>query len=71
MSQQVSEELGPSPQESSHRIEPIERYEITYPHWLQPARHRRSIHGEKHPSEAEVLITAEGEEMTLLLHRNE
>eukprot|EP00063_Salmo_salar_P093713 XP_014068548.1 PREDICTED: disintegrin and metalloproteinase domain-containing protein 19-like isoform X2 [Salmo salar] len=65
-----AEEQRPSPQENSHRIEHRESYEITYPHWLQPARHRRSIHGEKHPSEAEVLITAEGEEMTLRLHRN-
>ncbi|XP_070959251.1 disintegrin and metalloproteinase domain-containing protein 19-like [Oncorhynchus clarkii lewisi] len=68
----AAEEQRSSPQENNHRIEHLESYEITYPHWLQPARHRRSIHGEKqHPSEAEVLITAEGEEMTLRLHRNE
>ncbi|KAM3867059.1 disintegrin and metalloproteinase domain-containing protein 19 [Diretmus argenteus] len=51
-------------------LEHIESYEITYPIWLHPDRHRRSTNKE-HPSEAEVLITAEGQELRLHLERNE
>ncbi|KAJ8014893.1 hypothetical protein DPEC_G00020510, partial [Dallia pectoralis] len=60
-----SEEQGRSRED---RLDSIENYDITYPLWLQPARLRRTSDGEQqHPSEAEVLITAEGEEMTLRL----
>ncbi|KAM4621886.1 disintegrin and metalloproteinase domain-containing protein 19 [Polymixia lowei] len=51
-------------------LEHIESYEITYPRWLHPNRHRRSS-SEEHPLEAEVLITAEGQELRLHLERNE
>ncbi|XP_010892661.2 disintegrin and metalloproteinase domain-containing protein 19 isoform X1 [Esox lucius] len=65
----AAEEQGRS---HEYRLDSIESYDITYPHWVQPARHRRTSDGEqKHPTEAEVLIAAEGEEMTLRLHRNE
>ncbi|KAL0973809.1 hypothetical protein UPYG_G00211440 [Umbra pygmaea] len=45
---------------------------VTYPLWMQTAKRKRTSDGkQQHPSEAEVVITAEGEEMTLRLHRNE
>ncbi|XP_029918400.1 disintegrin and metalloproteinase domain-containing protein 19 [Myripristis murdjan] len=51
-------------------LEHVESYEITYPIWLHPDRHRRSVNKE-HPSEAEVLISVEGQELRLQLERNE
>ncbi|XP_067373689.1 disintegrin and metalloproteinase domain-containing protein 19 isoform X1 [Channa argus] len=51
-------------------LEHIQRYEITYPIWLHPHRHRRSANKE-HPAEAQVLISAEGQELRLHLEKNE
>uniref|UniRef100_A0A669EAL7 ADAM metallopeptidase domain 19b n=1 Tax=Oreochromis niloticus TaxID=8128 RepID=A0A669EAL7_ORENI len=51
-------------------LENVESYEITYPIWLHPLRHKRSDNKE-HPAEAQVLITAEGQELRLLLEKNE
>ncbi|XP_078145148.1 disintegrin and metalloproteinase domain-containing protein 19 [Centroberyx gerrardi] len=51
-------------------LEHVESYEITYPIWLHPDRHRRSANKER-PSETEVVITAEGQELRLRLERNE
>ncbi|XP_072519902.1 disintegrin and metalloproteinase domain-containing protein 19 isoform X2 [Salminus brasiliensis] len=44
---------------------------LTSPQWLSPARHKRSQMNTKHPSEAEVKITAEGVELVLQLQRND
>ncbi|XP_017545653.1 disintegrin and metalloproteinase domain-containing protein 19 isoform X1 [Pygocentrus nattereri] len=49
----------------------VEHYGLTSPQWLSPARHKRSQMNTKHPSEAEVKITAEGAELVLQLQRNE
>ncbi|KAL6480487.1 hypothetical protein MHYP_G00115200 [Metynnis hypsauchen] len=49
----------------------VEHYGLTSPQWLSPARHKRSHMNAKHPSEAEVKITAEGAELVLQLQRNE
>lgn len=51
-------------------LENVQSYEITYPVWLHPLRHKRSGNKE-HPAEAQVLIVAEGQELTLLLEKNE
>uniref|UniRef100_A0AAX7SH75 ADAM metallopeptidase domain 19b n=1 Tax=Astatotilapia calliptera TaxID=8154 RepID=A0AAX7SH75_ASTCA len=51
-------------------LENVESYEITYPIWLHPLRHKRSDNKE-HPAEAQVLITTEGQELRLLLEKNE
>ncbi|XP_061644136.1 disintegrin and metalloproteinase domain-containing protein 19 [Phyllopteryx taeniolatus] len=48
----------------------VEGYEITYPRWLHPHRHSRSA-GREHPAEAQVVISAEGQELQLHLERNE
>uniref|UniRef100_UPI0037E789AB disintegrin and metalloproteinase domain-containing protein 19 n=1 Tax=Semicossyphus pulcher TaxID=241346 RepID=UPI0037E789AB len=59
-------------QQSSLRsiLEQVESYEITSPTWLHPHRHRRSANKE-HPAEAQVQISAEGQELTLHLRKNE
>ncbi|XP_007234397.2 disintegrin and metalloproteinase domain-containing protein 19 [Astyanax mexicanus] len=49
----------------------VESYELTVPQFLSPARHKRSQINTKHPSEAEVKITAEGVELVLQLQRND
>ncbi|XP_042275574.1 disintegrin and metalloproteinase domain-containing protein 19 isoform X1 [Thunnus maccoyii] len=51
-------------------LEQVQSYEITYPIWLHPLRHRRSANKE-YPAKAEVLICAEGQELRLRLERNE
>ncbi|XP_011609122.2 disintegrin and metalloproteinase domain-containing protein 19 [Takifugu rubripes] len=51
-------------------LEHVHSYEITYPRWLQPHRHRRSANQE-HPSKVLVVITAEGQELKLELEKNE
>ncbi|XP_042349013.1 disintegrin and metalloproteinase domain-containing protein 19 [Plectropomus leopardus] len=51
-------------------LDHVQSYEITYPTWLHPDRHRRSANNE-HPAEAQVLISAEGQELKLHLERNE
>ncbi|XP_038555908.1 disintegrin and metalloproteinase domain-containing protein 19-like [Micropterus salmoides] len=51
-------------------LEHVQSYEITYPIWLHPHRHRRSANTE-HPTEAQVLISAEGLELRLHLDKNE
>ncbi|XP_049898058.1 disintegrin and metalloproteinase domain-containing protein 19 [Epinephelus moara] len=51
-------------------LDHVQSYEITYPTWLHPHRHRRSATKE-HPAEALVLISAEGQELKLHLERNE
>ncbi|XP_036069893.1 disintegrin and metalloproteinase domain-containing protein 19 isoform X2 [Oryzias melastigma] len=48
----------------------IESYEITYPTWQHPFRLRRSASNE-HPAEIQVLVTAEGHNLTLHLKKNE
>nr|XP_057919908.1 disintegrin and metalloproteinase domain-containing protein 19 isoform X2 [Doryrhamphus excisus] len=45
-------------------------YDITYPVWLPLHRHGRSANRE-HPGEAQVIISAEGQELKLHLERNE
>ncbi|KAF3838099.1 hypothetical protein F7725_009867, partial [Dissostichus mawsoni] len=50
-------------------LDQVQSYEITYPTWLHPHRHRRSAH-EEHPAEAQVLISAEGRELKLHLEKN-
>ncbi|XP_068444755.1 disintegrin and metalloproteinase domain-containing protein 19 isoform X2 [Clinocottus analis] len=50
-------------------LDHVQSYEITYPKWLHPHRHRRSANN-KHPAEAQVLVSAEGRELTLHLERN-
>nr|XP_046262723.1 disintegrin and metalloproteinase domain-containing protein 19 [Scatophagus argus] len=47
----------------------VQSYEITYPTWLHPHRHRRSANQE-HPAEALVQISAEGQELKLHLEKN-
>uniref|UniRef100_A0A672QT89 Peptidase M12B domain-containing protein n=1 Tax=Sinocyclocheilus grahami TaxID=75366 RepID=A0A672QT89_SINGR len=54
----------------SSRIHDNPEHFITYPKWISPARYKRSHEGSKHPSEAEVKITA-GEDLILQLQRNE
>ncbi|XP_026878513.2 disintegrin and metalloproteinase domain-containing protein 19 isoform X1 [Electrophorus electricus] len=49
----------------------LDRYEITYPQWLNPARHKISHWNIKYPSEAEVKIAVGGVELVLQLQRNE
>ncbi|XP_040904700.1 disintegrin and metalloproteinase domain-containing protein 19 [Toxotes jaculatrix] len=51
-------------------LEHVQSYEITYPTWLHPHRHRRSVHKE-HPAETQVLISVEGQELRLHLEKNE
>ncbi|XP_047440954.1 disintegrin and metalloproteinase domain-containing protein 19 [Mugil cephalus] len=51
-------------------LEHVQSYEITYPVWQHPLRHKRSANKE-HPAEAEVLISAEGQELRLHLEKNE
>uniref|UniRef100_A0A7N6BWK4 ADAM metallopeptidase domain 19b n=1 Tax=Anabas testudineus TaxID=64144 RepID=A0A7N6BWK4_ANATE len=51
-------------------LEHVQSYEVTYPIWLYPHRHRRSANKE-HPAEAQVLISAEGQELNLHLEKNE
>ncbi|KAF6731378.1 Disintegrin and metalloproteinase domain-containing protein 19 [Oryzias melastigma] len=48
----------------------IESYEITYPTWQHPFRLRKSASNE-HPAEIQVLVTAEGHNLTLHLKKNE
>ncbi|XP_053735855.1 disintegrin and metalloproteinase domain-containing protein 19 isoform X1 [Synchiropus splendidus] len=48
----------------------VQSYEVTYPVWLHPHRHGRSANRE-HPAEAQVLLSVEGQELKLLLERNE
>ncbi|KAG7464785.1 hypothetical protein MATL_G00169320 [Megalops atlanticus] len=67
--QQVYVEDG-SQYHQTFRPDHIERYEITYPTWKSPARKVTSS-TDKHLPEAEVSITAEGEELVLQLHKNE
>ncbi|XP_010771089.1 disintegrin and metalloproteinase domain-containing protein 19 [Notothenia coriiceps] len=50
-------------------LDQVQSYEMTYPTWLHPHRHRRSAH-EEHPAEAQVLISAEGRELKLQLEKN-
>ncbi|KAM7417984.1 hypothetical protein PAMA_017566 [Pampus argenteus] len=58
--------------ENKHKsfLEQVQSYEITSPIWLHSHRHRRSSNKE-HPAEAQVLISAEGQELKLHLERNE
>lgn len=51
-------------------LDQVQGYEVTYPIWLHPQRHRRST-GEEHPPQAQVVITAEGQDLRLHLDRNE
>ncbi|XP_008277789.1 disintegrin and metalloproteinase domain-containing protein 19 isoform X2 [Stegastes partitus] len=51
-------------------LQHVQSYEITYPIWLHPLRHKRSANKE-HPAEEQVLISAEGQELRLHLERNE
>ncbi|XP_054453077.1 disintegrin and metalloproteinase domain-containing protein 19 [Anoplopoma fimbria] len=51
-------------------LDQVESYEVTYPTWLYPSRHRRSA-SKEHPAEAQVIISAEGRELRLHLERNE
>ncbi|GAA6226342.1 disintegrin and metalloproteinase domain-containing protein 19 [Lates japonicus] len=51
-------------------LEHVQSYEITYPIWLHPHRRTRSANKE-HPSETQVLISAEGQELRLHLEKNE
>ncbi|KAM6953196.1 disintegrin and metalloproteinase domain-containing protein 19 [Aplochiton taeniatus] len=59
----------------SSSLDQIESYEVTYPKWLYPDRHKRSSDTgqapKRQPSEMEVLITAEGQQLRLHLERNE
>ncbi|XP_034070841.1 disintegrin and metalloproteinase domain-containing protein 19 [Gymnodraco acuticeps] len=50
-------------------LDQVQSYEMIYPTWLHPHRHRRSAH-EEHPAEAQVLISAEGHELKLHLEKN-
>ncbi|XP_068181996.1 disintegrin and metalloproteinase domain-containing protein 19 isoform X1 [Antennarius striatus] len=50
-------------------LEHVKHYEITYPTWLHPHRHRRSANIE-HPTEALVVISADGQELRLHLEKN-
>lgn len=52
-------------------LEDLQHYEITYPLWIHPGRHKRSLFRDERPSEAEVLVTAEGRELRIHLRRNE
>ncbi|XP_041846070.1 disintegrin and metalloproteinase domain-containing protein 19 [Melanotaenia boesemani] len=51
-------------------LENIQNYEITYPVWLHPLRHKRSDIKD-HPLVVQVLISAEGQELRLHLEKNE
>lgn len=54
-------------------LDQVRDYEVTYPIWLHPRRHRRSPREEQqqHPPKTQVVITAEGQELTLHLDKNE
>ncbi|XP_020782886.2 LOW QUALITY PROTEIN: disintegrin and metalloproteinase domain-containing protein 19 [Boleophthalmus pectinirostris] len=54
-------------------LDQVPDYEVTYPIWLHPQRHRRSPSEEQkqHPPKTQVVITAEGQELTLHLEKNE
>ncbi|KAK2849382.1 hypothetical protein Q5P01_009216 [Channa striata] len=67
----VSGELNEQGSQTTESIlEHVHRYEITHPIWLHPHRHSRSANKE-HPAEAQVLISAEGQELRLHLQKNE
>ncbi|XP_034036928.1 disintegrin and metalloproteinase domain-containing protein 19 [Thalassophryne amazonica] len=51
-------------------LEHVQSYEVTYPIWQHPYRHKRSDTKE-HPAETQVLISAEGRELRLHLQRNQ
>uniref|UniRef100_A0A8C9V6R0 ADAM metallopeptidase domain 19 n=1 Tax=Scleropages formosus TaxID=113540 RepID=A0A8C9V6R0_SCLFO len=55
----------------THTLDFIKEYEVTHPLWQHPVRRRRSAGYHKHPTEAEVKITAEGKELVLQLQKNE
>ncbi|XP_076877582.1 disintegrin and metalloproteinase domain-containing protein 19-like isoform X3 [Brachyhypopomus gauderio] len=58
--------------DQSRALNNLERYEITYPQWLNPARDKRSQGNTKqYPSKAEITITAGGAELVLQLQRNQ
>uniref|UniRef100_A0A3P9IZK2 ADAM metallopeptidase domain 19 n=1 Tax=Oryzias latipes TaxID=8090 RepID=A0A3P9IZK2_ORYLA len=57
-------------QESRSIFDQIESYEITYPTWQHPFRHRRSA-SKEHPAEIQVVVTAESQNLTLHLKKNE
>ncbi|XP_038131108.1 disintegrin and metalloproteinase domain-containing protein 19 isoform X2 [Cyprinodon tularosa] len=61
---------GEKKQNRAKSLEHIQSYEITSPVWLHPVRHIRSANKE-HPAEVQVLISAEGQQLTLHLERNE
>ncbi|XP_022077650.2 disintegrin and metalloproteinase domain-containing protein 19 [Acanthochromis polyacanthus] len=62
---------GENAQDSQRSIlQHVQSYEITYPIWLHPLRHKRSANKE-HPAEEQVLISAEGRELRLQLQKNE
>ncbi|KAK7922581.1 hypothetical protein WMY93_009483 [Mugilogobius chulae] len=52
-------------------LDQVGDYEVTFPVWLHSQRHRRSPREEQHPPETQVVITAEGHELTLHLEKNE
>lgn len=51
-------------------LDHVQDYEVTYPIWMHPKRQRRST-VEEHPLKAQVVITAEGQQLRLHLDRNE
>ncbi|XP_032383620.1 disintegrin and metalloproteinase domain-containing protein 19 isoform X2 [Etheostoma spectabile] len=51
-------------------LDHVQNYEITYPTWLHPRRHMRSVDNE-HPAKAQILISADGRELKLQLEKNE
>nr|XP_019941892.1 PREDICTED: disintegrin and metalloproteinase domain-containing protein 19 [Paralichthys olivaceus] len=62
---------GLNEQDSQKRIlQHVQSYEITYPKWLHPHTHSSSANIQ-HPEETQVLISAEGQELRLLLEKNQ
>lgn len=52
-------------------LDQVRDYEVTFPTWLHPRRPRRSPREEQYPPKTQVVITAEGHELTLHLDKNE
>ncbi|CAL1613986.1 unnamed protein product [Knipowitschia caucasica] len=49
----------------------VQQYEVTHPIWLQRRRRSPSAEQQQHPAKAQVVIRAEGQDLTLHLEKNE
>ncbi|XP_058506264.1 disintegrin and metalloproteinase domain-containing protein 19 isoform X2 [Solea solea] len=60
-------------QSGRRNLQHVHRYEVTYPRWLHPLTHSSSANREQqqYPTETQVVISAEGQELRLQLEKNE